>query len=109
MVDYLLPLLNGIEVTRQIRSKLPDTEVLMFTLHDEDWLMAEVLRAGARAYVLKSEANEYLVSAVAALANHRSFFSGRSSERLMQTFLSERDLPGEHSLSKGAPDRAAHF
>jgi DNA-binding NarL/FixJ family response regulator len=89
VVDYLLPALNGIEVTRQIRGKLPETEVLIFSLHEEDSIISEVLEAGARAYVLKSEANDYLVSAVAALAEHRPFFSGRISERLMRGFVSK--------------------
>lgn len=90
VVDYLLPVFNGIEVTRQIRSKLPHTEILIFSLHEEDSIIAEALDAGARSYVLKSEANEYLISAISALLNHKPFFAGRISERLVSAFLAKR-------------------
>jgi DNA-binding NarL/FixJ family response regulator len=89
VVDYFLPIIDGVEVTRQIRDRLPGTEVLIFTLHDDDAVMSEVLNAGARAFVLKSEANELLVSAVAALEHHRPFFSRKLSERLVQGYLAK--------------------
>src|SRR5262245_15657271 len=53
IVDYSLPIMNGVEVTRQIRTRLPKSEVLMFTMHDSDALIGEVLQAGARAFLLK--------------------------------------------------------
>jgi DNA-binding NarL/FixJ family response regulator len=102
VVDYLLPILNGAEVTRQIRNRSPQTEVLIFTLHDQDMLITEVLEAGARGYVIKSEANEHLVSAVAALADHRPYFSARFSERLVQNFLSS----GKPTDAMSARERA---
>ena len=54
IVDYSLPLLNGVEVTRQIRQRSPDTEVIIFTMHDSNDLIRDLLRAGALGYVLKS-------------------------------------------------------
>src|SRR6516162_3949093 len=66
VVDYSLPLLNGVEVTRQIRARLPKTEVLIFTMHDNEALVQELLRAGARGFVLKSDARKYLVEAITA-------------------------------------------
>ena len=68
IVDYSLPMMNGVEATRQIRARLPQTEVLIFTMHDSDVLVGEVLEAGARAYLLKSDAKQYLIAAVEALA-----------------------------------------
>jgi DNA-binding NarL/FixJ family response regulator len=47
IIDYSLPLLNGLEVTRQIRQRSPDTAVLIFTMHDSDNLIHQLLRAGA--------------------------------------------------------------
>src|SRR4051812_29153725 len=70
VVDVSLPILNGVEVTRQIRRNAPLTEVLVFAMHDSDELISEVLHAGARGYLLKSESGEQLVSAVVALACH---------------------------------------
>jgi len=75
IVDYALPIINGIEVTRQIRARVPTSEVLMFTMHDSDALIGEVLQAGARAFLLKSDAQHYLVSAVESLSAHKPFFT----------------------------------
>src|SRR5215218_1079939 len=73
LVDVSLPVLSGIEATRQIcRSSLP-TEVLI----------GQALHAGARGYLLKSEADEQIIQAVTALARHRPYFSSRVSETLL--------------------------
>jgi DNA-binding NarL/FixJ family response regulator len=90
VVDVSLPILNGIEVTRQIRQNSPLTEVLVFTMHDSDELISEVLHAGARGYLLKSESGEQLVNALAALARHRPFFSSAVSETLLNNLTSGR-------------------
>jgi DNA-binding NarL/FixJ family response regulator len=86
VLDISLPVLNGIEVARQIRKGSPETEVLVFTMHDNDELIAEVLRAGARGYLLKSEAGDQIVNAVAALNRHTPYFSGRVSAALLERF-----------------------
>jgi DNA-binding NarL/FixJ family response regulator len=88
IVDYSLPMMNGAEVTRQIRARVPTAEVLIFTMHDSDVLIGEVLEAGARAYLLKSDAKQYLIAAVESLAGHKPFFTGRVSEQLLDAFLS---------------------
>jgi DNA-binding NarL/FixJ family response regulator len=70
MLDCMMPLLNGVEATRRIRARVPETEVLIFTLHEDERLIEEILRAGARAYVLKSDVSGQLINAVQALAEH---------------------------------------
>jgi DNA-binding NarL/FixJ family response regulator len=87
IIDYSLPIMNGIEATRQIRARLPRTEVVIFTMHDSDALVSEVLHAGARAYLLKSDAQHYLIAAVESLSTHKPFFTGKLSEKLLETFL----------------------
>src|SRR6185312_1701726 len=57
ILDYGLPLINGIEATRQIRARLPKTEVLIFTMHDTETIVRDLLAAGARGYLLKSDAS----------------------------------------------------
>jgi DNA-binding NarL/FixJ family response regulator len=89
IIDYSLPVMNGIEATRQIRARVSTTEVLIFTMHDTDVLIGELLEAGARAYLLKSDAKQYLIAAVESLAAHKPFFTGRISERLVHAFLSK--------------------
>ena len=72
--------MNGIEATRQIRARVPKSEILIFTMHDSDVLIDELLQAGARAFLLKSDAKHYLIAAVESLAAHRPFFTGKLSE-----------------------------
>jgi DNA-binding NarL/FixJ family response regulator len=87
IIDYSLPVMNGLEATRQIRARMPSAEVLVFTMHDSDALVGELLSAGARAYLLKSEAKEHLIAAVESLAGHKAFFTGTVSERLRDAFV----------------------
>jgi DNA-binding NarL/FixJ family response regulator len=91
IVDYSLPLLNGVDVTRQIRQLSPGTEVIIFTMHDSNSLIHDLLKAGALGYVLKSDAHRLLLTAVETVAEHKPFFSGMVSEMLRQSFLTERD------------------
>jgi DNA-binding NarL/FixJ family response regulator len=92
IIDYSLPLFNGAEVTRQIHSRLPSVEVLIFTMHDSDSLLADILSAGARAYLLKSDANQYLIAAVTSLADHKPFFTAKVSEQLLDSYLSAHQV-----------------
>jgi DNA-binding NarL/FixJ family response regulator len=87
IIDYSLPIINGVEVTRQIHSRVPTAEILIFTMHDSDVLVRELLEAGARAYLLKSEAKQYLIAAVQSLVNHQPFFIGRVSEQILDVYL----------------------
>jgi DNA-binding NarL/FixJ family response regulator len=89
ILDYGLPLMNGVEVTRQIRTRLPGVEVLIFTMHDTDSLVRDVLEAGARGFLLKSDARQFLVSAVESLAAHKPFFTGKVSQTLLETYLAK--------------------
>jgi len=88
ILDVSLPLLNGIEATRQIRRSSPLTEVLVLTMHESEELIREALSAGARGYLLKSEADEQIVSAVGSLTRHRPFFSSHVSETMLASFNS---------------------
>ena len=99
IIDYSLPVINGIEATRQIRARVPNAEILIFTMHDSDILVGELLEAGARAYLLKSDAKQYLVAAVESLVNHKPFFTGRVSEQLLKSYLAALPLKGEGTLT----------
>ncbi len=98
VLDYALPLVNGVEATRQIRTRVPGAEVLIFTMHDTDSLVRDVLEAGARGFLLKSDARQFLISAVESLAAHKPFFTGKVSETLLETYLS-RGSTTESALS----------
>jgi DNA-binding NarL/FixJ family response regulator len=79
--------LNGIEATRQLKRDHPSTEVLLYTTHDEDYLIAEAFRAGARGHVLKSDSEETVIEAVDALGKHVPFLSTRAAETLLNHML----------------------
>lgn len=87
VLDLSMPELNGLEATRRIRQAVPETEVLVFTMHESEELVREVLAAGARGYLLKSDAADQLVPAVESLAKHKPFFTGRISEVVLEGFL----------------------
>ena len=89
ILDYQLPFLNGVDATREIRMVRPQTEVLIFTMHESELLLREALEAGARGYLLKSDARKFLIAAVEALSQHKPFFTGRVSEALLNAFLSQ--------------------
>jgi len=87
ILDYSLPLMNGLELTRAIKHELPRTEILIYTMHDRESILIDVLRAGARGYVLKSDSGVHLVSAAKALAKRKPYFSGAISETLLEHFI----------------------
>lgn len=89
ILDYSLPLVNGVEATRQIRGRVPGVEVLIFTMHDTDSLVRDVLEAGARGFLLKSDARQFLISAVECLIAHKPFFTGKVSEALLENYLAK--------------------
>lgn len=86
VMDISMPDLNGLEAARQIRKSLPRTEILILTLHFSDQLVREIVEAGVRAYIMKSDADRDLVAAVEALSNHRPFFTARAAEMLLDGF-----------------------
>jgi DNA-binding NarL/FixJ family response regulator len=73
ILDATMPVINGIEVACQLRKRAPQIQVLIFALHDSEALISQALEAGARGYLLKSDANRQLVSAVMTLAARRPF------------------------------------
>jgi DNA-binding NarL/FixJ family response regulator len=101
VLDLMMPELNGLEAARHIRKALPATEVLVFTMHDSEELVHEILSTGARGYVLKSDAARHLVSAVEALSRHQPFFSSRVSATVLDGYLSG----SARSDARSAPSR----
>ena len=83
ILDVCMPELNGIEATRQIRKASPRSEVLILSVHESNHLVREVIEAGARGYLLKSDSDRELVAAVDSLARHKPFFTGRATEMLL--------------------------
>jgi DNA-binding NarL/FixJ family response regulator len=93
IIDYSLPLINGVEVTRSVKARQLDTQILIFTMHDNDALVRESFKAGARAFLLKSEAKRQLTAAVEALIAHKPYFTGIVSEKMLASYLSTNAAP----------------
>ena len=87
VMDFTMPELNGMEATRQIRAALPRTEVLLLTMHESEELVREVLAAGARGYVLKSDAGRALVDALKALAEQKPYFTSKIAALVLEGYL----------------------
>lgn len=93
IVDITMPDSNGFTATRQIRKSVPQTEVLILTVHESEQMLREVLAAGARAYVLKSDLDLSLVAAVESVLRHEPFFSSRVSEMVLEGYLKGSTQP----------------
>jgi DNA-binding NarL/FixJ family response regulator len=73
VLDITMPRMNGLEVCRIVRRNTPDTEVLFVTQHDSAQMMREALGAGAKGYVVKSNAARDLLEAIEVVSQHKVF------------------------------------
>lgn len=87
IIDYSVPELNGLDLAHALKRELPRVEILLYTMHDREEIVIDILRAGVRGFVLKSDSEEHLIAALDALSIHRPYFSGAISETLLAQFL----------------------
>jgi DNA-binding NarL/FixJ family response regulator len=87
ILDLSMPELNGLEATRQIRKEVPETEVLIFSMYESEQHVRDLLAAGARGYVLKSDADTHLLAAIESVARHKPFFTSDVAERVLEGYL----------------------
>jgi DNA-binding NarL/FixJ family response regulator len=97
ILDYAMPVMNGVEVARQLRARRPRPEILIFTMHDDDAVLREAVLVGVRGYLLKSDAQGHLLEAIEALVRHEAYISGQVSGTLLDALLK----PGK--LRDGSP------
>ena len=87
VVDLSMPGFDGLEVTRRIKKHLPVCEILIFTGSGEsDELIREVFASGAKSYIRKAEAAQFLIDAIRSLAEHKPFFSENASAVMFARF-----------------------
>ena len=98
VMDFSMPELNGLDATLQIRKVLPETEVLIVTMHDSLQLAQEVFKAGAHGFLLKSNMRRSLIPAVRALAEHKAFVDDSVSSPLPDM------LPDPEGQRPGSPN-----
>ncbi|MBV9342161.1 MAG: response regulator transcription factor [Acidobacteria bacterium] len=87
ILDIHMPGLNGLEAARQILRHKPAQKILVFTIADADALVQELLRAGVKGYVLKSDAAGDLTAAIEALQQNRTFFNSRIEQMILDGYL----------------------
>jgi len=87
LLDIGMPNLNGLDAARQILAMSPAIKILILTMHDAEQVVREVLAAGARGFVLKSDAARDLVAAVDALQHRRTFFTTRVTQMVLNGYL----------------------
>jgi DNA-binding NarL/FixJ family response regulator len=92
VLDYAMPVMNGLEVARQLQARSRRPEILIFTMHDDDAVLREAVLAGVRGYLLKSDAQGHLLEAIATLARHEAYISGQVSGTLLDAVLKPRNL-----------------
>jgi DNA-binding NarL/FixJ family response regulator len=90
-MDLTLPELNGLDAARQILKDAPRVEILVLTMHHSEELARDVLQAGARGYVLKSDADQSLIAAIKSLRDHKPFLSPNVTEFVLDDYLRRND------------------
>jgi DNA-binding NarL/FixJ family response regulator len=107
VLDLTMPEMNGLDVTRSIKELSPSTAVLVLTMHFSEELAREVLRAGALAYVLKSDADSELLAAIDHVRHNQPFFTGALAATMANTFVNgsspEEASPSDHRPLPGSP------
>jgi DNA-binding NarL/FixJ family response regulator len=87
VLDVSMPRMTGLQAAREIRSHVPDTRVLLLSMHDDERYFLEGLEAGAAGYVLKRAADTDLIGAVRTVADGRTFLSDDAQRTLMDEWL----------------------
>lgn len=98
ILDIGMPLLNGIEATRQIVKRAPTVRVLILSMHSDEAYITQALQAGAKGYLLKDSADVDLIRGVTDVAAGRSFFSPAVAKVMLDDYV-------RHLANKGIVDR----
>jgi DNA-binding NarL/FixJ family response regulator len=90
ILDISMPVLNGVDATRELKKSSPNTKIILLTQHDEDQYVTEALHAGAKGYVLKSQAAEDLVHAIREVCRGSVYLSPSISRAVVDAYLSRK-------------------
>lgn len=95
VLDVSMPKMGGLDASRQIVNNLPNTHVLIFTVHDNEEMVRSTLEAGAHGYVLKSDASTHLAPAIEAVAQQDLYFSSGVSNFVIDSVISPTEATGD--------------
>jgi two-component system, NarL family, response regulator NreC len=93
IMDVSMPGLNGIEATRAIRKTQPDIKIVLLTLHESAELLRSAFRAGARGYLLKTDAEQELVKALTVVVGEGSYISPKMDSEVVKSVIQEMAGP----------------
>jgi len=101
ILDIDMSEVNGIEATREIRAAAPDCEVVLFTGLETDELMRKAFVNGAKSFILKTDARNHLLEAVRALAQHKTYFTGKVSNVVFSRLLERQGRHAAETINGG--------
>lgn len=90
IVDYSMPLMNGLEVSRRLKSMDLQIKLLILTMHEREELLTEAILAGVRGLLFKSDAGKHLISAIESLLDDKPYFTGALMEKLLHHYQSNK-------------------
>ncbi len=97
VLDVTMPVMGGLEAARRISEKIPETHILMFTIHDNEEMVRNTLDAGAHGYILKSDASTRLETAVEAVASGNLYFSSGVAKYVIESVASAGQAEDIHT------------
>jgi two-component system, NarL family, nitrate/nitrite response regulator NarL len=100
LMDLNMPVMSGLEATKVVRDKFPQTRVIALTMHANKEYVSEILRSGAKGYVLKDTSPEQLLQAIEAVAKGDAFFSPAVSRLLLQDYSGSGEKQKPQALSR---------
>jgi two-component system response regulator NreC len=94
VLDVAMPNLNGIEAAQRINAQLPQTAIIILSMHSDEGYVLRALKSGARGYLLKDSAESYLIQAITAVSEGKAFFSPEISKVLAEDYVREINMRG---------------
>lgn len=95
VLDLTMPRLSGLEAVRRIHEQLPDTRILVLTVHEEQEYVIPIVQAGAAGYLVKDSAISELLSAVRALHQGQGYFGPQAAQALADLSRNPREAPAD--------------
>jgi len=92
VLDLMMPGINGLEVTRQLNKRLPETGIVILSMHSNEAYVLEALRSGAKAYILKESSPEELVHAIHEVYSGRRYLSSPLTERAIEVYTQKTEV-----------------
>jgi two-component system response regulator NreC len=100
ILDLMMAGINGLEVTRQLNKKCPDTGIVILSMHSNEAYVLEALRSGAKAFVLKESPPEELIGAVRSVAGGKRFLSAPLSERAIEAYTQKTEVKASDPIDQ---------